>query len=187
MPRLRAPFSLPVSLPVPVLLAPLGLLVLVAAGAAQTVFVQPPESVPAQEEFTLAVVLDTAGVEVLGLEISLSFDPLLVRLEGIDPGAWFTDGGAEWFFWDYTHTGTELIHFTGSRLGSASSTGGQVAVCRFTAQEAGISPLDFLGVEVRDFLNQDVHAGHSYGDRIVIDQAVAVVPDSFGGIKSLYR
>ena len=119
--------------------------------------------------------------------ISLSFDPLLVRLEGIDPGAWFTEGGAEWFFWDYTHPGTELIHFTGSRLGSASSVGGQIGICRFTALEAGISPLDFLGVEVRDFQNQDVHAGHSFGDRIVIDQAIPVEPGSFGRVKALFR
>ena len=180
MPTLRAPFIL-------LLLLPFGLLVLVSAGAAQTVFVQPPESVPAQEDFTLAVVLDTGGAEVLGLEISLSFDPLLVRLEGIDPGDWFTGGGAEWFFWDYTHPGTELIHFTGSRLGSASSAGGPVGICRFTALEPGISPLDFLGVEVRDFQNQDVHAGHSFGDRIVIDQAISAESGSFGRVKALFR
>jgi len=65
--------------------------------------------------------------------------------------------------------------------------GGQIGICRFTALEAGISPLDFLGVEVRDFQNQDVHAGHSFGDRIVIDQAIPVEPGSFGRVKALFR
>lgn len=165
-----------------------GLLALLpAAPSAQTVFVQPPESIPAEESFTLAIVLDCADAGVLGVEIALSFDASLVRLEGIDPGAWFTGSGVDWFFWDYTHPGTELIHFTGSLLGSASAADGELAVCRFTALDPGVSPLDFLTVEVRDFQNQDLDAAHSYGDRIVIDQAIPDRAVGFGSLKAIYR
>ena len=174
-------------------LAKVVLLVLCAAlagpsrSSAQMVTVQPPVSSPLGEEFTVSIVLDTGGIGVLGLEVSLSFDATIVQLIGIDPGPWFTAGDADYFFWDYTHAGTELIHFSASRLGSAEAVGGEVAVCRFTALKAGVSLLDFLGVEVRDFQNQNLFAGHSSGDKIIIDEAVETDRASFGGVKSLFR
>lgn len=155
--------------------------------ASQTVSVEPSTSQPEESDFTVDILLDTAGCEVMGIEISLSFNEYIVQLDGIDPGPWFTGMSHEWFFWDYTHAETELIHFTGSSLGSGVATGGVVAVCRFTALEAGICPLDFLGVDIRDSHNNRLDADHSSGDSIVIDAAVSTPGVSLDRIKALYR
>ncbi len=158
-----------------------------ALGHAQTVYVEPTTSQPEENVFTLDIVLDTEGQEVMGLEISISFNELIVHLDGIDPGPWFTDLGHEWFFWDYTHPETELIHFTGSSLGSGVTTSGVVATCRFTALQPGISPLDFLGVDIRDPHNTRLIADHSSGDSIIIDAAVSTEDLSLDFIKALYK
>lgn len=157
------------------------------AAAAPLVFVLPSSTVPSQAEFTVALMLDTGGDDVLGLHVSIQFDNAIVQLNRIDPGTWFTTSGVDYFFWDYTHSGTELIHFAASRLGSASTTGGQVAVMHFTALMGGISPLTFLGCDVRDFQNQPLDADHSTGDRIVIDEAIPADPTTFGEVKALFR
>jgi hypothetical protein len=154
---------------------------------AQTLSVNPPNSVPDEEEFTIAIVLDAGGYSVMGIEASISFNEYILQLDGIDPGPWFTGLGHEYFFWDYTHPGTELIHFAGSSLGSAVPTSAVVAICRFTALNAGISPLDFLGVDIRNSQNVRLISDHSSGDSITIDGAIPVTGHTLGRVKALYR
>ncbi|MGD9547222.1 MAG: cohesin domain-containing protein [Candidatus Krumholzibacteriia bacterium] len=157
------------------------------AVAAPLVFVLPSSTVPSQADFTVALMLDTGGDDVLGLHVSIQFDNAIVQLNRIDPGAWFTFSGVGSYFYDYTHPGTDEIHFAGSRLGSATTTGGQVAVMHFTALMGGTSPLDFEICEVRNFLNESLGADHSTDDQIVIDEAIPSDPTTFGEVKALFR
>lgn len=167
------------------------LVLVIAAGfspaSAQTLYVEPASSQPEDVEFTVAIVLDTDGQSVMGMDVSLAFNEFLVQLDGIDPGPWFTALDPDYFFWDYTHTGTELIRFTGSSLGSAVTASGVVAVCRFTALAAGISPVTFLLTDLRDGQNAMLECGHSTGDKIIIDGAVPVGRYGLGQIKALFR
>lgn len=156
--------------------------------AAQLVSVHPPTTQPSTEIFDVEILLDPLGESIMGVEVTIGFDENIVSLLEILPGGWFTTPPADqYFFWDYTHPGTELIHFTGSSLGQALGVGGTLAICRFQALEAGICPLDFLGLDVRDGENHRLDAEHSSGDRIIIDDAVDVDPHTLEAVKALYR
>jgi hypothetical protein len=154
---------------------------------AQTVALLPALTIPTTIEFTVAVTLETGGDEVMGIEASLSFDSAVVRLERVDPGPWFTGAVQEHFYWDYTHENTELVRFTGALLGSGSSDDGVVAICRFTALAAGVSPVQFLGLEVRGPDNADLGAGHSTGDLIIIEAAVDDRRRAWGTVKAAWK
>ena len=167
------------------------LLLVVATGAApvlsQIVYVDPGNSYPEDEQFTIAIVLDTNGQDVMGIEISISFDEYILHLDGIEPGPWFTDLDHDYFFWDFTHPETELIRFAASSLGSGVVESGVVAICHFTALAGGLSPLVFLGVDVRDSQNNILDYGHSTGDSILIDGAIGTAGSSLDRIKALFR
>lgn len=150
----------------------LSVLLLAATGAmAQQVSMSPALTVPQQTEFTVEVRMATAGLAVTGLAIHVTYDPQVVRLDGIDPGSWFTSqGGLTYFFHDFTsESPAGELQFDGALLGGSASTGGQVAICRFTALGPGESPLVFVGVDVRGPDNQDLGFGHSTGDLIRVD------------------
>lgn len=153
---------------------------------AQVISVEPPVSIPSTLEFTVAIAMDTEGAEVMGLEIELSFDNTVVRLNSIQPGPWYTDSSLDYFFWDYTTNGCDRIHFTGSQLNAGDTRSDVVAICHFTALTAGISDLEFLDVDVRDAQNVDLGASHSTGDQIVIEEAVDTNSIPWGSVKATY-
>ncbi len=157
------------------------------SASAQHLSVDPPTSQPDFEEFTVDLVLDPEGATIMGMEISLAFDHLVVRLDGIDAGPWFTVSAPDYFFWDYTHPGTELIHFSGASLGVGQDIGGVIATCHFTALQGGISPVNFLGTDLRDPENNMIPVTHTTGDLIVIDDAVATDAVAWDRVKALYR
>ncbi len=41
-------------------------------------------------EFTVAIHLDTEYETVQGLDIAFTYDPVIIQLDGIAPGYWFT-------------------------------------------------------------------------------------------------
>ncbi len=163
------------------------LLALALPAAAQTVSMVPHVAMPTTTEFTVYFHLDTDTNDVMGVEISATFNDAVVQLDGIDAGDWFTASGLDWFFWDYTTPGTGTIHFTGALLNQGRTASGVIAVCRFTALAPGVSPVDFTDVDVRDAANQPYPAGHSVDDLIIIDDAIPADSLSFGQVKALYR
>jgi len=163
---------------------------LAAAGGlvqAQTVSMVPHVSVPAASPFEVYVYLDADAVPLQGVEVRITFDPLIVSLDQVTAGDWFTTSGLPYYFYDYTTAGTAEIHFTGALLGASSDHNGVIGVCRFTALVAGVSPLTFTDWDVRGPENVDVGAGHSTGDRIVIEEAVGAEILTFSRLKALYR
>ena len=163
------------------------LLSLASAPAAQTVSMVPHIAEPVTIAFSVYVYLDSDFEDVQGVEISMTFDETIVQLEEILPGDWFTSSGLEYFFWDYTTPGTDTIHFTGALLHEGRVANGVLGICNFTAIAVGVSPVDFVDVDVRDSVNADLGAAHSTGDLIIIDFAIADESLSFGEIKTLYR
>jgi hypothetical protein len=155
--------------------------------AAQTVSMVPYIAMPVTYTFPVYVYLDSDFEVVQGVEVSMTFDPTIVHLDGIAPGDWFTGSGLEYFFWDHTTPGTDTIHFAGALLQMGQVADGVLGVCTFTALAGGVSPVDFVDVDVRDADNLDLGAGHSTGDQIVIDLAIADESLCFGEVKALYR
>ncbi len=162
------------------------ILLLVQVGA-QTVSMVPHVSIPTTTEFLVYVYLDSDDQDVQGVEIKLTFDKTIVRLDEITAGDWFTTSGLDYFFWDYTTPGADTIHFTGALLHEGQVTSGVIGICHFAALGPGICPVDFVDVDVRNSINQDLGAGHSVGDQIIIDNAIRNERLGFGEIKMLYR
>ncbi len=150
-------------------------------------YFDPSVSVPVTMVFTVDLRIDAVGSQVKGAEVAVDFDPAIVALDAVTPGDWVTTQGLLYYFYDYTTGGTSSIHFAMSFLDGVATDGGVLAVCHFTAIDVGTSPLDFVDVDVRDIDNQTLPFLHSTGDQIVIEQAVATEPTTFGAIKSLFR
>ena len=156
--------------------------------SAQEIFVDPSISLPSDFIFTVDIGIDCAGLEVKGVEAVLSFDPLLLHLDAITPGPWYTGIGQDYFFFDYTGVDPEgTIHFSSSVLDGANDQSLTIAVCHFTAFGFGSTLVVFQDVDVRGPDNMDLGFGNSIGDLIQIDPAIPVTASSFGGVKALFR
>ena len=143
----------------------------------QSVHLDPALSDPLDSQFTLDVVIDTADLVVVGLEINITFDPAIVGLDHIDPGDWVTNSGLDYFFHDDTSPGTNSIHFDLAFLGQGHSGAGQLAVCHFMALEPGDTPLNFTILDARDPVNAPLMFSHSEGDLVHIrDSHIYVDP-----------
>jgi len=158
-----------------------------ACAWAQSVSFAPPVSIPVTVAFEVAIDLAADGASVMGTEIAATFDPAIVRLDGITAGDWFTGAGQPYYFHDYTTPGAGTIHFAAALLGSGRVADGTLAVCHFTARLAGVSPLVFTDVDVRDGDNQGLGAAHSTGDLIIIQTAIPVDGRAWGDVKALWR
>jgi len=178
-------FRISKSLPVIVVLL-IGLLPMVAWS--QTISFNPGVSMPSEPQFSVPLAIDCAGLDVKGLEVSVNYDPTLVRLDAITAGPWYTGGDQAFFFFDHTSTAPDgVIHFDGVFLEGTLSGAADLAICHFTALEFGTSPLEFIDVDVRDLANTDLGFTHSTGDLILLDPVVKVRDRAFGAIKSLFR
>jgi hypothetical protein len=155
--------------------------------AAQSLRLEPSISRPVTRAFTIDVNAECLGRQVRAVEALVSFDPALVRLDSITPGAWFTGGGSQYFFGDFTGPGTGMIHFAGTLLDDPSDADATVARCHFTCLNAGQTDLTFQSVDVRDFNHAGLGFGHSAGDLIILDSAVWSQDCSFCALKAIYR
>jgi hypothetical protein len=162
-------------------------LLLPACSWAQSLSFTPPVSIPVAVDFDVAIDIVAGGAAVMGAEVAATFDPAIVRLDGISAGGWFTAAGQPYYFHDYTTTGASTIHFAAALLGDDRVADGTLAVCHFSALAAGVSPLVFVDVDVRDGTNLDLGATHSEGDRIVIQTAIPIEASAWGAVKSLWR
>jgi len=149
---------------------------------------EPAVSVPVVPEFTVDLAVAAVGRQVKGAEIVVDYDPAVVELTGIDPGPWIADQGLQYFFFDYTpQAPAGELHLDMSFLDGTGTGNGILAVCRFTAVDVGTSPLDFVTVDVRDDQNQPLAFGHSTGDEIIVEEAIATSTATLGAVKSLFR
>ncbi len=165
----------------------LGIVASATGGRAEQLYVNPPISTPTDWFFTVDICRQS-GAGAMGIDCEITFDPAIVKLEAITAGPWLTGSGFPYFFYDYTAPDCASIRFSTSLLGAVESGAqGPIAVCHFRARRAGISPLTFTLVDVRDDANQPLGFGHSTGDKIIIDYAVPVEPETFGRLKNLYR
>lgn len=154
----------------------------------QTVFFNPADNVPSEPEFLVYLDIDCLGEVVKGAEVKVSYDPLLLRLDAVTPGDWYTDSGQAFYFYDYTAIEPQgTIRFASAVLIGTLSGSGHLAVCHFTIRDFGISPLVFQDVDVRGAANTDLGFGHSTEDRIIVDPVVEVRVWEFGRLKAVYR
>ncbi len=155
---------------------------------AQEVLVDPSFSQPVEFVLTVDIAIDCAGLPVKGVEVVLTFDPLLLNLEAISPGPWYTEYGQDFYFFDYTSVVPQgTIHFASSVLEGTNDQSSTIAVCHFTASGYGMTPLIFQEVDVRDINNVDLGFGHSEGDMILLGPTLPVTASSFGALKVLFR
>ncbi len=142
---------------------------------------------PVTQNFTVDLAIAAAGYLVEGAEVVVTFNPALVALTDITPGAWVTGQGLQSAFYDYTTPGTNTIHFLVSFLDGSATGSGVLAVCHFTALAVGTTPLNFVTVDVRDPDNLPYVFGNSTGDNIVIDMVIPTTPATLGGVKASFR
>jgi len=153
---------------------------------AQTLRFDPDPVVPTEPNFMVPLVLEAGGLEVKGVEAIVSFDPALVTLVSVTPGPWYILSGQTFFFWDYTTSGTDRIHFASAMLQGTSSSDGIIAYCHFSMVSFGSCPLDFIEGDVRDINNDPLPFALDPG-LILLDPAVGRETSTLDGLKALFR
>ncbi len=169
-----------------VLFVMMSCLVLVSSSSAQTLRFDPDPYFPVDQQFTLPLLLEAAGLDVKGVECNITFDPYLVALESIAAGPWYTDSGREYFFWDYTTPSSVTIHFASAMLEGTSNADGAIAICHFSFVDFGFCDLIFTDADVRDLNNDPLSFALDNG-LIVLDQVVETDPLVFAALKAIYR
>lgn len=160
---------------------------LTAGGAfAQELYFDPDPTIPVDPVFAVPLHMQTGGLDVKGIEVNITFDQSLVRLDSVSAGPWYTDAGQDFFFWDYTAPSTSAIHFASAMLDGTRSQDGVVAYCHFTILDFGVSPLDFTEVDVRDVDNSPLGFTGNSGS-IILDPAIENQPIRFSTLKAIYR
>ena len=155
---------------------------------AQSIFFDPPDTFPTDPDFDVAINIDCNLESVKGIELSVTYDPSLVQLNSITAGAWYSDSGQSYYFFDYTNIDPPgTIHFASAVLDGALGGSDALAVCHFSIVGIGVSPLEFQEVDVRDPANIQLIFGNSIGDKITIDPAVKETVFKFGSVKAIYR
>ncbi len=158
----------------------------VSSSSAQTLRFDPDPYFPADEKFTLPLLLEAGGLEVKGVECIITFDSALVSLESITPGPWYSESGQELFFGDYTEPGTSVLHFASAMLDSTNNTDGAIALCHFSFVDCGFCDLIFTEANVRD-ANYDPLSFALDNGLIVLDQAIHSEPVKLSSLKAIYR
>jgi len=146
----------------------------------------PDPYVPVDEVFSVPLVLEAGGLDIKGVEATITFDPSLVYLDSITPGPWFTNSTQNYFFWDYTTPYTYAIHFASAMLDGTNNIDDTIAYCHFSVVDFGICPLDFTLVDVRDVSNVTISFDVDPGV-IILNAAVDTETVKFSTLKAIYR
>jgi hypothetical protein len=144
------------------------LICLCAPAVAQQIYLSPALSEPLEPEFTVDVMIDTEGFEIMGILVDIDFDNTVVALESIEAGEWVTTSGLDYLFYDLTEPGSTDIRFDMAFLGEGYTGSGRLAICHFRAINPGDSPLVFGELDIRDPNNNAVPFTTSEGDLIHI-------------------
>ena len=156
-----------------VITASVVILLLSTAASAQHLFFNPSVSIPINITFQIDLDLTTDSLPVQGLDIVFTFDPAIVQLDAINAGSWFTGSGLDYYLWIDPLSAPGVVHATMALLGAGSTVDGTILNLSFTALDAGISPLHFLAMSLRDDANAPLSLStHSTGDQIVIEEAI---------------
>ncbi len=159
---------------------------LCTVASAQHLGFNPSISIPATTSFQIDLQLTTNGTTVQGLDIVFSYNPIVVQLNGVNAGGWLTI--SDYYLWNNPASALGFVHVSAALLGAGSNTDGAVLTLDFEALEAGISPLDFVSIDLRDDANAPIPgATHSFGDHILIEEAIANEVWSVGAVKSHWR
>ena len=152
------------------------------------IYIFPPTTIPATQNFTVDIAIQSPGQAVRGMSLRLLYEPTVVSLDHIEAGSWITDSGLAYYFYDHTQDSPAgVLFFDMAFFDDALAGSGQVATCHFTAIAVGESPLLFDLVDIRDADNNPLEFTHSTGDLILIDNPIPVEHHTFGAVKALYR
>lgn len=163
------------------------LILLTSSAAAQRLEFDPSVSVPMAVNFTVDLTLDSEGTTVQGVDVVFTYDPAIVQFDGVVDGDWFTTSGLDHYLWLDPGTALGTVHISSALLGAGRNGAGVYATLQFTALAAGVSPLTFQSLTVRNDFNAPLAATHSMGDFIIIQEAIPNEMQTWSDIKLGWR
>jgi len=101
----------------------------------------------------------SVNAEVLGLtgfDLEIDYDESVVELMEVVEGDLPQSSGGTFFFWTEGPAPENAIVINGAVLGNSVDGPGVLARLHFTGLAAGVSPLDFLSLELRDIENNSI-------------------------------
>lgn len=151
-----------------------------------TLFVSPPDTlVFLNTEFWMDVVVNDGAVDLMGYDIVITFDNLLLEVKDVVEGSLPSNSGHQTFFYYWGNGGSE-IHTTGSIMGNTVNGPGILASIKFKAASVGTAILSVSFSELRDDTNVSIaHATEE--SSVEIDIRIGVEQSTWGRIKMLYR
>jgi hypothetical protein len=101
----------------------------------------------------------SVNAEVLGItgfDLEIDYDESVVELMEVVEGSLPQSSGGTFFFWTYGPAPENAIVINGAVLGDSVDGPGVLARLHFAALVPGVSPLDFLSLELRDLQNNPI-------------------------------
>ena len=159
------------------------------AGAAPTIYIDPPETyVDIGELFEISISINEELAGLTGYDLWIDYDETLIDLVGVSEGALPDSSSYETFlYWTDDSTPSDMVLINGAILGGWVDGPGELLILSFVAQVVvGTSPVTFHDVDLRDLENNPVPATAIDGI-IVVSEIVPVEEQSWTVIKLMYK
>lgn len=133
------------------------------------------------------VMLDELVMGVTGYHLLIDFDETLLEVVSVEEGALQDTCDETFLEWYDEGQPSDALLIDGAILGSwVNGPGSLVTIC-FHAMAPGLTPLEFLHVELRDIDNHEIPVGNVPGLVEIVAEPTPVERSSWGIIKSRFR
>lgn len=173
----------------PAIAAVLTLLLACTAGAEPTIAITPQEITVGQwTHFWVETEINDEVTGVAGYHMLVDFDETKMHvtqvLEGFLP---HYSGEQTFFYWQAEGMPSDAVLIDGAILGAHVDGPGSLSAINFYTDEPGLSPIDFMEVDLRDTTNAVIPVT-MIGGQVYISPGLNVEEvDSWGKIKALFK
>jgi len=138
--------------------------------------------------FTLEIWAPTDITELMGWDITVTFDPAVIEIQSVDEGWLPTTSSDTTFFWWFDQgAGTGTVHVNGAILGTTVDGPGALFSITFEALSVDAeTDVDIVFSELRNGVNESI-AHHTRSGYVKVDKSVSVRSATWGAIKKRYE
>jgi hypothetical protein len=143
--------------------------------------------VSAGDTFELEIVANGDITGLMGFNVTVWYDSLLLQVEGVSEGDLLRDCGYETIFrWVNEGVETNVITANGAVLGHTLSGPGPLCTLTFRARALGVSGIQIIASDLRNGTNGSI--GHTVENGLVyVDWTIPTERVTWGVVKSLYH
>jgi hypothetical protein len=160
---------------------------IVPAISAPQVYIAPADTMVIKDTaFQLKVCVTSDSTDIMGYNITISFDSLVIKISSVDEGSFPLNAGHPTFFHWLNPGNGDHVQVNGAILGTPTRGHGVIFTLTFDAVNLGITDVTIAASEIRDGNNTSI--SHTTNNGIVrVIYNIETNPVSWGVIKSIFK